>query len=153
MKMDDLIYLIILIAWVAFAFYRQSQKKKAAQQAQAARPDTPKPEGSPFKTLEEILFEETEPEPEPAPEPSRYDRSFRRTTAYEPISLEQLYMKDEIQSLETLVPAGQEKVVKKETKEQILEEVEKRPARHPLLEDFDLRKAVLFAEILNKPYD
>jgi hypothetical protein len=152
MKMDDLIYLIILIAWVAFAFYRQSQKKKAAQQSQSSPPPSQR-EGSPFKTLEEILFEE-EPEKEvKAPEPEKYERRFQRTATYEPISLEQLYMKDEIESLETLVPAGQEEKVKKGVKSEVPGTRKKEGSRHPLLADFDLRKAVIFAEILHRPYD
>jgi hypothetical protein len=154
--MEDLIYLVILIAWAVFAFYRQSQKKKAAARAAESKPAPPPPSYEPKgKSWEEILFgeevtEEHEIELEPEPEPDF--RKDKRTIAYEPISLEQKYMQRKIESLED--PKVQERMERE--KSILLEEEEEEFRaldRDNFLKDFDLRKAVILSEILNRPYE
>lgn len=151
--MEDLIYLIILIAWAVFAFYRQSQKKKAK-----ARPFTPDYTGEEEEhtpnAWEEILFGgETEEKMERAPEPELHRAGRRWNAVPEAVSLEQMYMKDEIESLED--PFVQQQMEKKKL---ALESTVRKQEKHPdqdsnFLSDFDLRKAVIYAEILYRPYD
>ena len=72
---------------------------------------------------------------------------------YEPVSLEQMYMTEKIESLED--PAVQKQLDKGK---RILQEMGENDVsmavkrEHPL-KDFDLRKAVIFSEILRRPYD
>ena len=53
--MENFIYLIILIAWIVFALYRQSQKKKAQGRPPASRQAAAN-ENRSFQSLEEIFF-------------------------------------------------------------------------------------------------
>jgi hypothetical protein len=151
--MDDFIYLIVLIAWVVFTFYRKSQKKsEAARQARQQQPD---PHGGPasFPTLEEILLgkepvPEEEPEPLPAAGPLTTDGA---PPVLKETSFEREYNLRGITSIEEMdKPFTMEK-----SRQVILQEEE------VLLEDYkeeewrarvDLRQAVIYSEILNRPY-
>ena len=150
--MDDFIYLIVLIAWVVFAFYRKSQKKSEA--ARQARQQQPGPRSGPasFPTLEEILLG-TEPVPEEEPEP--LPAAPLTTDGTPPVlgetSFEREYNLRGITSIEEMdKPFTTEK-----SKQVILQEEE------VLLEDYkeeewrervNLRQAVIYSEILNRPY-
>jgi hypothetical protein len=153
--MEDLIYLVILIAWAVFAFYRHSQKKKAAARSAEQAPAKPQPTNeSRGKSWEEILFGEEIPEEHEIELEQEVEYSERKkTTAYEPISLEQKYMQRKIESLED--PLVQQRMEKE--KPILLEDdgvgSDKYRSGEDFLSDFDLRKAVIFSEILNRPYD
>ena len=151
--MEDLIYLVILIAWAIFAFYRQSQKKKAAARAAGDEPVQPMEEHR-QRTWEEILFgEEVIEADEKEPAREELPPRWQKATSYEPISLEQMYMNKKAESLED--PRVQQRM-EKEKASRAKEEKQKKKAvekQHPLLSDFDLRKAVIFSEILRRPYD
>lgn len=148
MKMDDLIYLIVLIAWVLFAFYRKSQKKK-----QPARPVTgtsrPPAESSQLPTLEEILMgEPSYPEPEPEFEPAMSDGM---SPVIGETSFEKEYNKKGIRSIEEMdIPfylSGRDDRIA--AKNDILLEEDK---ESELEAKVNLRQAVIYAEILNRPY-
>ena len=155
--MEDLIYLVLLIAWAVFAFYRQSQKKKAAARSAESKPAPPPPESEPSgKSWEEILFGEEVPEEheiEYEPEKQVELASAKKTAAFEPISLEQKYMRQKIESLED--PLVQERMGK--GKPILLEDDEDQQKGvmdlDTFMKDFDLRKAIIFSEIINRPYD
>jgi hypothetical protein len=152
--MEDLIYLVILIAWAVFAFYRQSQKKKrAAEKAAGSEPVVPQTDQK-QRNWEEILFgdesyEEMEPDEELQAEPAaRMTRQSR-----EPLSLEQKYMPGKAESLEDpRVQRQMEREKKIVLEEQDEHEESLQKQDHPL-KDFDLRKAVIYSEILRRPYD
>jgi hypothetical protein len=157
--MEDLIYLIILIAWAAFAFYRHSQKKKAAARKaeSASAPAYPEPEpstGQKDKSWEEILFGEEIPEEhELEMEVEKELPTMEKTAPYQPVSLEQMYMQRKIESLED--PAVQKELEKQKSELLKGEDSKKQIADkkdHPM-KDFDLRKAVIYAEILRRPYE
>jgi hypothetical protein len=149
--MDDLIYLIILIAWAAFAFYRKSLKKaQAAKEAQER--SIPRRETGPMPTLEEILLgreQEDEPEFESVP------RQTATTDGMSPVltetAFEKEYNRKGIQSIEEMDRPFYLSVTK---------EIESNSG--PILlendghdewqENIDLRQAVIYAEILNRPY-
>jgi len=148
--MDDLIYVIALIAWVAFSFYRKSQKKSAA--ARDARPyQQPSAGGRTMPTLEEILLGK-EPDPEPEPEPVNLP-GWNEGTA--PVLRETAFEKEynlrgitSVEELDKPMSVKNTKPVDIQEDEIILKEIElqERVAR------IDLRQAVIYSEILNRPY-
>jgi hypothetical protein len=150
--MDDLIYLIVLIAWVAFAFYRKSQKKSNAT-GQAAPKRQPGSEPMPLPTLDDILLgrePEPEPEPEPVPVPVTYV-----TDGIPPqlgkTAFEKEYNRLGINSVEQMDKPFVLTVNKTDEKQEeaiLLEGAAKEEYRTWI----DLRQAVIYSEILNRPY-
>ena len=181
--MDDILYFLLLIGWLAFSFYQQSAKKKKQQEAQRKAEAREEEQGE--------ISSPAERQQNRAPaEPSRPD--FRKTLEEillggELSSLEEI-PEQEAQSLET-IPSKQENRnnryqefydqemsgnsiwYDKETEspeklEEKIEELEKEMVlkEDDTLEDevygpgvetsqwFDLRKAVIYAEILNAKY-
>ncbi len=154
--MEDFIYLIILIAWVVFAFYRQSQKKKAAS-APSPKPEHRSAEGG-MKTLEEILFGEDSASSDPLPtkgpvEERQWQRIERERERERAIPLEEMYMKPQIESLEKTVADNRKKVLEPIQKEEVEEDENNSLEIEETLRDFNLKKAVIYAEILKRPYD
>jgi hypothetical protein len=139
--MDDIIYLIVLIAWVAFAFYRKTQKKGAAAR-EAERKARPSGNPSPFPTLEEILLGK---EPVPEAEPDGMSPVLSET------SFEKEYKLAGISSIEEM-----NKPFFSQKSEVIdIQEDDDKPEYNVidrLKTDFDLRQAFIYSEILNRPY-
>lgn len=187
--MDDFIYFLLLIAWLAFSFYQQSVKKKKRQeQMRAAREREqnqpqeltsedqvrdreplpkqvqPQEEGQDFrKTLEEILMGEGFREKE-------YSRPFREeaetaATWQESVENEserkknvfQKYYDEEMlegsQETENLEQEKLENKIEELEQEMTLEENEKPMVTEESKSCFDLRKAVIYSEILNRRYN
>jgi hypothetical protein len=159
--MDDLIYLLLFVAWIAFAIYRNNQKKKLREQQRAkAASGEPEevPEKSPGSLLEEILLGEESIEVQEEPLYGLEDTD--RITAKEPVFQQREEPRDfddeynlrGITSIEELdLKTGKEKSEKGKIElESILvldfEESENEPL------EFDLRKAVIYSEILNRRY-
>ena len=148
--MDDFIYIIALIAWVAFAFYRKSQKKSEAAKEIQRRPQ-PQSESTPFPTLQEILLgKESDPEVEPVPA----SRSFT-TDGIPPVlgetAFEREYNRRGITSIEEM----DKPLTMKKTQITDIQE-DKMLEENIAIEDWkakvDLRQAVIYSEILNRPY-
>jgi hypothetical protein len=149
--MDDFIYILALIAWVIFAFYRNSQKK--AEKARQAQRQKPRPEQMPLPTLEEIILGREpvyEPEPEPLPEAvtvmSDGTSPVLRETAFE-----REYNLRGITSIEEMdkpfkAEASNAAPAPKDAVEETM------PAWREGLREFNARQAVIYAEILNRPY-
>jgi hypothetical protein len=148
--MDDFIYLIALIAWVVFAFYRKSQKKsEAARQAQ--REFKPQSEADPMSTLEEILLgKEPSYEPEPVTEPRTYT-----TDGIPPVLSETAFEKEYNLKGITSIEEMDKPLIAKRTKHTEIQEDEISQEKD-VIEDWragvDLRQAVIYSEILNRPY-
>jgi hypothetical protein len=153
--MDDYIYIILGLLWLVFTFYTQSKKqKKKKEQAQSK----PSPEVTTKKptSLFEQLFREEMPEEEPTPvfeEPTVLPEE-KQTSTYK--SFREEYSSLGIQSLEgsrgKYYEEGQKSIYKKEDDKTIAEALNslKDPKRETI--HFDLRKAVILAEILKRPY-
>lgn len=150
--MEDFIYIILLIAWVAFAFYRKSQKKAQAAQTADTEPDTPV-DHKPMPTLEELLMgldEPLEEKPASTPLPNVYKPAV--APVYKETAFEKEYKKRGITSIEEL-----DKPLKsKKVSEPIL--LEELPETETVIfnpEDLrqNIRQAVIFSEILNRPYE
>ncbi len=152
--MEDFLYILILVLWVVFTIYNKNRKKKQEASTgkpvqQDARRDTS--QQRPRSILEQILMGE-----EPIPIPyEEHDQA------------------SEIQSFDSF----EDEPIKKDNKEQISDnssskiydfdpakEAESLPMHFEYNEDpfanidtckrfdFDLRQAVIFSEILNRPY-
>jgi hypothetical protein len=144
--MDDLIYVIALIAWVAFSFYRKSQKKANATQGSAPRPQTRRETGA-LPTLEEILLGR-QPEPEPVTA-TVWDEGT--SPELSETSFEREYNLRGITSIEELdKPMNVTKPKPKETPESE-EETDAYDIKGSMVH-IDLRQAVIYSEILNRPY-
>jgi hypothetical protein len=148
--MDNIFYLIILIAWVAFAFYRKTQKKASASH-ETERKAQPSGGPIPFPTLEEILLGKepvAEVEPVPVPEPFSTDG---RAHVLSETTFEKEYKLRGIESIEEMdkpfyMPKSEDVDIQED---EILlgnNAIEEWKAR------VDLRQAVIYSEILNRPY-
>lgn len=158
--MDDLIYILLGLVWIGLALYRNSQKKKLQRSrmeqqekqqgeeevSEVHKEDTLLEEilmgqtgATLFKDYEDDVFEgykkaEKKPEPEPS-------ESFEEE--YEELGIDSVEDMD-IKTAEKMFEALMED---QETLQiQHLEEEEKEPF------EFDLRKAVIYSEILNSRY-
>ncbi len=161
--MDDILYILIGVAWVAYSLYSNKQKqdrKKAARENQGV-PQTPEPR--PVRSiLEEILLggevkpllqpEETELEEEIEPE-------------YKPVTAKTANTRTETEakSLEVIVdevPANyfeKEYAGRKDNNEEVAwikkeTDNETEEWSFTIAGDFDIKKAVIYAEILNPRY-
>jgi hypothetical protein len=148
--MEDFIYIIALIAWVVFAFYRKSQKKaEEARKTQTRRqPDGP---SKPFPTLEEILMgKEVIMEEEEEPYFEEPVLSDGMSPVLKETAFEREYKLRGITSIEELDRATEGKgpvMIKLQEEEEEVEE-----SAYDWRQDFDVRQAVIYAEILNRPY-
>jgi hypothetical protein len=148
--MEDYIYIVALIAWVAFSFYRKQQKKAEADR-KVQRPSTPQSASGPIPRWQEILLgEEAFPviEPAPASSPAMTDGM---SPVLQETSFEREYNLRGIQSIEEMdkqfrmadfeQPETRKVDVSNEDQE-----------REEWLVKIDLRRAVIYSEILNRPY-
>ncbi|MBK6962629.1 MAG: hypothetical protein IPH20_01500 [Bacteroidales bacterium] len=162
--MDDFLYIIIGVVWVAYSLYNNKQKQDRKKAAREAGGNTP-PEASPRKArsiLEEILMGEMRPEPIPAEiEEVEYERETRAVPVDKPVKK----FKTEAESLEVIteeVPANyfeheyatrkDEKGNISEIKAELKEEEESEESDLRIAGEFDLKTAVIYAEILNPRY-
>ena len=149
--MEDLIYLILLIAWAAFALYRRSQKKNATIRKAPAQPE-PEQDFKPLPTLQEILFgEEESGKPGPAPRPVTWQDEGKYSPEPLETDFEREYKTMGITSVEGSGKATRSMDIQrtKIQKDEISDEIAKGDNRE---EVFDLRQAVIYSEILNRPY-
>lgn len=181
--MDDILYFLLLIGWLAFSFYQQSAKKKrkAEQERTAARrrqqeeegmePDMAEPvaertaeEKPDFrKTLEEILLgeeltkneEETKRQAEQIEATSaeeedranKYQRYYNRKMSDKSLWYDK--EKESPEKLEEKIEELEKDMVLKEedTVTELDDESEIKKEQY-----FNLRKAVIYSEILNAKY-
>ena len=159
--MDDFLYIVIGIAWVAYSFYSNKQKqdrKKAARELQGnPAPQATKREPTVRSILEEILMGEVKPVERPSESMvDKYEPEYFPAT--EAVSSETIGM--EAESLEVIkdeVPANYfeneyasrgkgERVVSQSDHET---ENETDEPGSEIARDFDLKTAVIYSEIIN----
>lgn len=162
--MDDFLYIIIGVIWVAYSLYNNKQKqdrKKAAREAQGNMPRQAEP--PPKRSfLEEILMGEMRPEPVPVEsDEDEYEPEFKPA----PVMTSSEKFKTEAQSLETIteeVPANyfeHQYATRKDEAGNITEMKAESEAEHEneesgigIADEFDLKTAVIYTEILNPRY-
>jgi hypothetical protein len=162
--MDDFLYIIIGVIWVAFSLYNNKQKQDRKKAAREAGGNSP-PQASPPRSrsiLEEILMGELRPEPIP-------DQAVVVESApeHKPVQVTKASEKyeTEAQSLEVIteeVPANyfeheyatskDERGNISEIKAELLDESEAMDSDLRIAGEFDLKTAVIYAEILNPRY-
>ena len=150
--MEDYIYLIFLVAWIAFSLYRRSQKKSAAAAGKPPSGPHREREIKPLPTIEEILFgKEEAPAPATSPDPPSWMEEGNYSPEPVETSFEKEYKAKGIQSVES---AGKPKYMNQIKltdlqKDEISDENDKIDLSDEI---FNLRKAVIYSEILNRPY-
>ncbi len=150
--MDELIYILILVAWVAYSIFNAKQKKKQKEQ-QAKSAPRPQPEyeaSEPQKPKRSVLedlfgeefFEELQDEEEEISYKEEVPVKEHVITGYQPKVSEKSY-EERYKTASQLIQE-----MKDEEIESIMAAGDEIPEK-----DFDLRKAVIYSTILERPYD
>ncbi len=156
--MEDLIYILIGVAWVAYSVYSQNQKQKRKRQAESEFVDT-----------------EESPEIEEKPKPL-FEEKFNLESIFNFEEKKEEYLDSPYSEIDVVEekdnsayfnPETEGVSAFKEEKEDAAEienvdEIKKSEANEKLnditlniaeiIEDFDIKKAVIYSEILNAPY-
>jgi hypothetical protein len=150
--MEDYIYILLGLVWIIYAAYRANQKKKAKQKAPHHEQTTEPETGSDVKSLlEEILTGEVS---QPS-RPSAYiDESLSAITGarmeYENADIKTDYKLDSIPVEEGERIFDEDDLTSSYAQLFNTEDSEHMIKREDI--DFDLRKAIIYSEILNRPY-
>jgi hypothetical protein len=151
-SVEDLIYILIGVVWIAFSIYKGMQKKKQ----QTPPPDDvdydyePEPEPEKKKTAFESFLDEILVEEEPVPyKPVEYEPVSESTPETKPtekiFSYDDYYEESNVQEgFEVYKGADTQSTIKKQP---LSTSHKKRRKPH-----FNLRKAVIYSEILKRPY-
>jgi hypothetical protein len=161
--MDNLIYILAIIAWVAYAFYKNTKKVKQnipGKSTGTGEQSTSKPD---FKTLleEMLLGEEATLAKGPAAPTASPQKQYEFGTyddvlekipnqnyeTYENQSLEDI-VSLEVQDPERSVMYNYDEAAPKDSPVYAGE----KQAEEGYREVFDLRKAVIYSAVLNRPY-
>ncbi len=154
--MDDLLYILLGLAWIAFAFYRHSQKKK--QRSEQNAPDAPHEAKDPVSLLEQLLTGKEEKMTAAPPfadaNQTNYFKEFRDIyeepeglTFEEEYKLKGVSSVEETDYSEMIDKQRQVSSAQSVVNDAYLQDEEENEANY-----FDLRKAVIYSEILNRPY-
>jgi len=162
--MDEFLYILFLVGWLAFSVYQQSQKKKRKEALKQAADQQQADEGQAAQQEERSGNYTVVPE-EKVQKKTDFRKTLEELLLGEEVSLETI-PEEEAQSLE-IIPEkeyvkenkyqkySQEKLVEKwdefERKNEVVlkeDDKDKRALEH----HFDLRNAVIYAEILNRKY-
>lgn len=169
-NMEDIIYFLLLIGWVAFSFYQQNEKKKRKKaQMEAARSneqndneqddhmsedEQQESSGSDFKRVFEglLMDDEDEMEMETASE-----SSTRQSPEEEKKNVYQNYFENELarrnaeeNKLKSQVEL--EKKIAALEKDMVLLEEDHNDTESQTVNRFNLRDAVIYSEILSRKY-
>ena len=154
--MDDLIYILLGIVWIIYAAYRASQKQKkkgsAMKPSEPSSPAVPDERTRPLDTIfREILGEGESLEQVSFPEYESYDEIVMKELEKE----KQLFGKPKT-ILET-IPTEEGISAFDSKHDEDIGSLMTADEDHAYPADrgenlFDLRKAVIYAEILNRPY-
>ncbi len=149
--MDDFIYVLLFIGWIAYSIFSAIQKKKQKELKKKPSPEPYSaseesvPENPARKVLEEIFgeghFEESEETFEPEPV---YEEVERRPTIYMREETDQNTGRKMVNHL------SPDKIWNKPAAEELPVETETLVSQK---ESFDLRNAVIYAAILQRPYN
>lgn len=170
--MEEIIYFLLIIGWLVYSFYQQNEKKKrrqaeleaakAQQKQQRQQEDSEegvdvgeKQSDSTFKRIfEELLMDEDEGgleyeaiEEEITP---KVQQEAKRNQYQE--FMDKKTPDSDQGSLSIKSPDALAKKIAALEKEMTLQEGEEELTERQQFKDFDLRKAVIYSEILNRKY-
>ena len=150
--MDELIYILVLVAWVAYSIFNAKQKKKQKEQQAKSAPkpqpqyETSEPQKPKPSVLEDLFGEEFFEELPDDEEEISYKEAVPAkepvVTSYQPQASEKSY-EERYKTASQLIQE-----MKDEEMETIMEAGDEMPEK-----DFDLRKAVIYSTILERPYN
>jgi hypothetical protein len=159
--MDDLIYILALVAWVGYAFYKNSKKvKKNMPGRQEAESAPQKPD---FRTLlEEMLMGEearqapwTEQQP-PVTKGAYEYGNYEDVLEKIPEGPYETFENQSLETVESLEVADPERAVMYNYNESLQQMspiyADTGTEEGRVREAFDLRKAVIYSAVLNRPY-
>ncbi|MDX9909767.1 MAG: hypothetical protein RBS23_09925 [Mariniphaga sp.] len=158
--MEDFLFIIIGVVWLAYSFYNSKQKaqrKQAEQQARKSGPVTPTP--APRRSFLEELLDPQPPVVRPIVEP---EEVWEEPSTFYPVQGVEM-VQPEARTLEKIEEEFTESYFERQyaernrvsETERVIERVEEAPlilVEDIIEEEFDLRKAVIYAEILNPRY-
>lgn len=159
--MDDFLYIIIGILWVVYSLYTNKQKQQKKRMMEEQRRQGGSPETAPRRSLLEELLDAEVKLPEPVAEAAEEQYIPEYTSTVEDRSAESIVPENEsLEKIEEEVSASyfeqqynlraRVDTVKPDRVHPAF--VEEEAAIADIDEDFDLRKAVIYAEILNPRY-
>lgn len=174
--MEDYIYIILVIAWLAISLLKKKPKSEpAGQTSQAPRPETTSmPQEVEIEDMLEEFFgtkRESKPQPEIVREPTAIERSFEEQNQQyssfdedfahqpEPVFNEyaNLEMIDESyqfstevreQTIDELIRANAAEDARKQAEDELMDV----NADGVDIPEFNLRSAIIFSEIINRKY-
>jgi hypothetical protein len=157
--MEDLLYVLAVLGWVAYSFFKNSKKVKekrpTIKRPLAEEQQSGKEYPEVRDILRELLGEQEVRVPEPAPVPvpvqqTAYVEPTSEAFPYDPqkeqFSWDAMYYQDRQDSWAAEIAEAE---VKKYRTRKLLVKEQKRQA----IARFDLRTAVIMSEILRRPYD
>ena len=158
--MENFIYILIGIAWVAYSLYSARQKAIRKQQSPALPPSGPSP-SSPLpipgnqgrgKSLFEEIFREIAGEPKPVPQPDVQPVMPVKRTIHRTVSeLNQTY--DDHSGYKFITSPSFEVSGTDVGNNRKAQEVRAHLTNEQaLLSKFDLREAIIYSELLNRKY-
>lgn len=161
--MDNFLYIIIGIVWLAYSFYSNNQKKqrmKAEQEARKSGQPVVPPPARTRTLLEELL----DPQPPVVVPPAEAEEEWVQPEVFFPVDARSAeVIQPEAQSLERIVEEVSESYFEQQYAERnrkkddirVIQPEEVAPVNiveYIVDDDFDLRRAVIFSEILNPRY-
>jgi len=142
---ESIIYVIIAVVWLVISLIRASNKQ-AKKKANPVAPAKPAQNQDIGKVLEELLGIKVQ---EPQPAPDTVSRQVTPQPKKKPKQTNPSYAtfdKSSYQFQDDFVSDVRTKIQKKDENEPFLRQ------KPSYIDDFDLRKAVIWSEILNRKY-
>ena len=153
--MEDYLYIIIGIVWVAYSIYSSRQKllKKQSQGVPPGKPSQSSPlpiPGGGGKTLLEDIFRELTGEPAPATVITQPENSARLPNQ----ELRQTNNPDKSSSLHSNLSESTQDYLQKEPSSSVKTHIIQKQVtkNESFARKFNLREAVIFSELLNRKY-
>jgi hypothetical protein len=155
--MEDYIYIIVGLVWVAYSLYSARQKAIKKQQS-AGMPSRGPSQSSPLpipgsggKSLLEDIFREFAGEPAPVPQPSQTQKPFYGNTEEESLETFRPYKSSKVKSSISGQTTTSPKI-EPENDGRIHPILKQMTKNEPFAKKFNLREAVIFSELLNRKY-
>lgn len=147
---EDIIYILIGVAWIAYSIYKGTQKSRAKAKKKEDTPELAENKKSVFETFfDDVLVEEKAVPYEPVLEDVTPDEpeTLEEIPTKKPFSYDDYFEESNYKDrLDVYEKSGTEKPLKQEQKT-IIDPSKKRKKLR-----IDLRKAVVYSEILNRRY-
>ena len=148
---EDYIYIIIGLVWIVFSIYKGAQKNKARKQTPVA-PESESEEKEPSSIFDSFLNKLMKEEEQVPYEPVEMHPTTDENTQVVHAENEKIFSYDDLAEESNYLKKTavyEEQAVTKSTLNQELKTHLKQPKTKPR---FDLRKAVIYSEILNRRY-